>query len=143
MRRSISLPKALLLTLSLFGCGDSGKIAEDKRITEYVAATINDLVRPETAQQGLDVLSVLPLEAVPYVVARLGDSRGLPVTKMTLENRSPGRFEATRHIYVRTVDDALRQALNQTVGERIGDWRSWCVQKYPDKAEICNRGSPH
>jgi hypothetical protein len=96
------------------------------------------------------------MEAAPYLVRQLDDFRPLPVQEISLVNKSANAFEAVRHYGPHVVHDAISAILNQISGEHfefvyngasneerrknLQGWRSWCVARFPEKAQICNGG---
>jgi len=135
---------SIVMAVSCAACGDTQRTSEDARQFANVAATVDDLLRPETGAQGLAILAELDETAIPFLVGRLGDHRQLPVQTMSLRNKKPNSFEAIRHIHVNTVDDALTESLEQITGKSMGagSWRPWCVTEYPHKARFCNGENP-
>ncbi|WP_394727599.1 hypothetical protein [Altererythrobacter sp. GH1-8] len=67
-------------------------------------------------QRVFDSLIDLGADAVPAMVSQMEDHRPLRTPSISLENRSPAAFEATRHYQPNLVVDGLDAVLNKITG---------------------------
>jgi hypothetical protein len=89
-------------------------------IDQRVAALIEKMVNSTTEQQAFSDLEALGCPAVPAIIERMDDRRNLPDRRISLRNKSPEAFEATRQYGPQQVVDALAAILNQITGKDFG-----------------------
>jgi hypothetical protein len=96
--------------------GNSQEATMDMRVSALIEKTT---VR-DTEQKAFADLEALGCTAVPAIIARMDDRRSLPDRQISLRNKSPQAFEATRYYGPEQVVDALAAILNQVTGQDFG-----------------------
>lgn len=145
----------LLLALAISACATSAITHGSAAQPTYVSKLVDDLAKsPRKQRRAVDKLVSMGPAGVPYLIAHLDDTRQLSERSISLENKSPDRFEAVRHYRPEAISDALTAILNDMTGQHFVDvyngatpkdrednrrqWRDWCRSAYQDQAEICN-----
>jgi hypothetical protein len=152
MNRSITL---LLFVSFIVGlCTANCSAAQDPTTDKHVAVLIERMVKSGTEQKAFSDLEALGCRAVPAIVRRMDDRRGLPDPRTSLRNNSPDAFEAVRQYGPQQIVDALAAILNQMTGQDFGfiyngatdDERTKAVQGWRDflrsspSGELCKAG---
>lgn len=81
---------------------------------------IEKMLNNRTEHRAFADLEALGCAAVPAIVKRMDDRRNLPDPSISLQNKSPGAFEARRHYGPQKIVDALAAILNQLTGQNFG-----------------------
>ncbi len=146
----IILAIAVLSLLS--SCASSrGSESLESRVSKLVHQTTKS---EKAAQKAFSDMEALGDQAVPYLVAHLGDMRPLATQEITLRNKASDAFESERHYGPETVHDAVAAILSQITGrsfvivyngatpqdreENRRKWTEWCRLTYPDRADTCD-----
>ena len=104
------------------GIADNWRPDPSHRYSREVSGLISQLgvVEGYRQQQVFDSLVDLGSDAVPAIVSQMDDRRPLRTQAISLENRSPDAFEATRHYGPEQVVDGLDAVLQQITGASFG-----------------------
>lgn len=89
-------------------------------VERQVAISIEKMLDGNTEQAAFRDLEALGCPGVPAIIRHMDDWRNLPNHTITLKNKSPKAFEATRHYTPAKVVDALAAILNQITGQSFG-----------------------
>ena len=125
---------------------DFSTIYTDKVLKNKVSSLISKMLDKTTANKAYADLEKLGAKATPYIIMQMDDFRELPVTSISLKNRSIDAFEGIRHIGVKKVADVLSEILAQLEGisfsyipndvksdddrkRDIYEWRAWLMNK--------------
>lgn len=141
-----------LVTASLLSACIS--VRDGESLENRVSRLVDQTTKSEKiAQKAFVNLESLGNQAVPYLVAHLGDIRPLAAAEISLKNKASDAFESERHYEPETVHDALAAILSQITGrsfvivyngampqereENRNKWVEWCRSAFPNQAEIC------
>ena len=129
-------------------------VRDGESLESRVSGLVDQTTKSEkVAQKSFGNLESLGNQAVPYLVAHLGDMRPLAAQEISLENKASDAFESERHYGPETVHDALAAILSQITGrsfvivyngaspqereENRNKWVEWCRSAFPNQAETC------
>jgi len=135
----------------LNGCASN---IHEMNVSGHVSNLINQMTLSEkSGTEAFSELESMGTDAVPYLICHLDDMRPVAMKGVTLENKSPGAFEALRHYGPKTIHDAVAAILNQTThksflsvyngatkDERIENqrrWMEWYESTGADYPEPC------
>lgn len=100
--------------------GGGSLAAGQDEVDHLVAGLIENALKPNAQTEAFGQLEALGCMAVPSIIRRMDDRRKLPISRVSLENKSPDAFEAVRHYSPELMVDALAAILNQVTGEHFG-----------------------
>ena len=96
------------------------KICPTIQYSSKVKSLIDDMLVESKATAAYAKLEELGIQAVPAIICQMDDQRELAVKHITLKNKSPNAWEATRHYSPELVVDVLEAILNQITGKSFG-----------------------
>lgn len=96
------------------------KICPTIQHSSKVKSLIDDMLVESKATAAYAKLEELGIQAVPAIICQMDDQRELAVKHITLKNKSPTAWEATRHYSPELVVDVLEAILNQITGKSFG-----------------------